>query len=160
MLLTAAYSDKQNYGIKKHYSWLRERGDALARAEKSYLATIVNKNEVHWVVLIIDFKNHHILYRDPLGGAMPSSMQQVIDWWVGYHSQSETPLLQTMLPISFQTDSFSCSVLFWDALQSFLIEERPSLIDAKDTPNECLQIFLCLTASLIYKKVSLQVYDQ
>jgi hypothetical protein len=155
LLLSAAYSDRQDYGAKKHYSWLRERGDALARGEKSYLATIANKNDVHWVALVINFKDHQVFYGDPLGETMPLSMQRVIEWWVGYHTQSASPLLHGTLPICSQADSFSCGVLSWDALRSFLIMEKPCLINPDDALDERLRIFLRLTGPLIYEKVSL-----
>lgn len=56
LLLKAAMTDQQNYPIKRHYQWLRERGRALANGENTHLATIVNVEGNHWVVVIINLQ--------------------------------------------------------------------------------------------------------
>ena len=47
LLLNAAMADQQNYLTKKHYQWLREKGEALANGENTHLATIINIGNNH-----------------------------------------------------------------------------------------------------------------
>jgi hypothetical protein len=49
-----------------------------------------------------------------------------------------------LLPVSKQSDSFSCGVLSWDALRSFLLKNKPALTDPMHVHNERIRIFLRL----------------
>lgn len=52
-----------------------------------------------------------------------------------------------LLPVSKQSDSFSCGVLSWDALRSFLLKNKPVLINPMIPMNvyiERIKIFLRL----------------
>lgn len=48
------------------------------------------------------------------------------------------------LPVSRQSDVFSCGVLCWDGLHLFLLKSKPVLISPKKALDECIRIFLCL----------------
>ena len=47
---------------------------------------MVNKTNVHWVALIIDFNKSQILYGDSIGRSIDKQTRQVLDWWVSYHT--------------------------------------------------------------------------
>jgi hypothetical protein len=153
LLLKATNSDQQFYPTKKHYKWLRDKGEALKKGEYTHLATIVNINEVHWVAVIIDTQNRQILYGDPLRNTIPNDLKRVLDWWLGYHMENAHFPYQ-LLPVSKQSDSFSCGVLSYDALRSFLLKNKLELIDPIHVHNERIRIFLRLIKAFNQAEVS------
>lgn len=110
LLLKAAMADQQNYPKNKHYEWLREKGEALANGEKTHLATIVNIDGSHWVSVVINSKNKQIYYGDSFQRTIPNDLKKVFNWWLGYH-MSNTPFSYEPLPVSTQSDTFSCGIL-------------------------------------------------
>ena len=106
LLLKAAKADQQNYPIKKHYQWLREKGKALAGGQKTHLATIVNIDDSHWVAVIINSQNKQIYFGDSFRRTIPNDLKQVFNWWLGYH-MSCAPFSYQPLPVSTQSDTYS-----------------------------------------------------
>jgi hypothetical protein len=142
LLLTAAWADRKNYASDRHYAWLRKRGKDLATGRKSLLATIINKNGNHWVGMAIDFKTGRTFYGDPMEDPISTDLQQVINWWIGYHTGSS--FAHDILPISHQLDTHSCGVLIWDSLRCFLLKTKPQLMEANRMDDARLEIFLRL----------------
>jgi hypothetical protein len=153
LMLTAAYNDRENYN-DGHYRWLRQRGEDLAAGRMSCLATIVNLNNNHWVALIIDYQKRLTLYGDPMESPISSNLQQVVDWWTGYHAQCS--FTYRTLRVSSQSDSYSCGVLSWDSLRRHLLREESGLPDECRMDDVRLQIFLRLTGSYRSTQVSTQ----
>ena len=143
LLLKAAKADQQNYPIKKHYQWLRERGEALANGDKTHLATIVNIEGSHWVAVIIDSQKKQIHYGDSFRHTIPNDLKQVFNWWLGYHI-GNAPFSYQPLPVVTQSDTFSCGILCWDGLRSFLLKSKPGLINPMQALDERIRIFLRL----------------
>ena len=143
LLLKAVKADQQNYPIKKHYQWLREKGEALAGGQKTHLATIVNIDDSHWVAVIINSQNKQIYFGDSFRRTIPNDLKQVFNWWLGYH-MSCAPFSYQPLPVSTQSDTYSCGILCWDGLRSFLLKSKPELIDPTQALDEHIQIFLHL----------------
>jgi hypothetical protein len=143
LLLKAAKADQQNYPNKKHYQWLREKGKALANGQKTHLVTIINIDSSHWVAVIINSQNKQIYFGDSFRRTIPSDLKQVLNWWLGYH-MNNTPFSYQSLPVSTQSDTFSCGILCWDGLCSFLLKSKPGLIDPTQALDERIQIFLRL----------------
>jgi hypothetical protein len=142
LLLAAAHADRQNYASDRHYAWLRMRGEDLATGRKSSLATIVNQNGNHWVGTAIDFKTGCTFYGDSIGNPISTNLQEVIVWWIGYHTGSS--FSHHNLPISHQLDTHSCGILIWDSLRCFLLKTKPRLMDANRVDDSRLEIFLRL----------------
>lgn len=129
LMLTAAYNNHENYKSDGHYRWLRQRSEDLTAGRMSCLATIVNQNNNHWVALIIDYQKKLTLYGDPMESPISSNIQQVVDWWTGYHAHCS--FMYCTLRVSSQSDSYSCGVLSWDSLRCHLLREESGL------PNKC-----------------------
>ena len=152
LLLTAAYEDRGNYTSNQHYAWLRKRGEDLATGQKSSLVTIVNQNSNHWIGTIIDFKARRTLYGDSMKVPISTNLQQVPDWWTGYHTHFS--FTYHNLPISRQLDSVSCGVLAWDSLRCYLLKTKPPLIDATQMHDARFEIFLHLVRSYCSNQVN------
>src|SRR6266545_5957282 len=56
LLLGNAFNECDNYTLDHNFEWLQRKGRELAAEQKHYLATIVNINDVHWAVLVINFE--------------------------------------------------------------------------------------------------------
>ena len=140
LLLKATKADQQNYPMERHYQWLREKGEALANGENTHLATIINIYGNHWVAVIINSQNKQIHFGDSFGHTVPNDLKQVFNWWLGYHMNGTNFSYQT-LPVSKQSDTFSCGVLCWDGLRSFLLRRKPRLINARQALDERIRIF-------------------
>ena len=70
-LLTVASCNQQDYNSSKAYEWIRTWGRDLASGQNHYLATIINQDNVHWTVLLLDFKTGTILFGDSYRNSMP-----------------------------------------------------------------------------------------
>ena len=79
----------------------------------------------HWCALIIDINQRTLHYGDPMGSPPPAELVDVMTWWLG-QSFSDVFTFQD-LPITRQTDSFSCSILTINALFHYFIPSIPLL---------------------------------
>ena len=143
LLLKAANADQQNYPTKKHYQWLREKGEALANGEKTHLATIVNIDGSHWAAVVVNSQNKQIYFGDSFQHNMPNDLKQIFNWWLGYHMGS-APFSYQSLPVPTQSDTFSCGILCWDGLRSFLLKSTPGPIGPTQAIDERIRVFLRL----------------
>ena len=126
-LLSDAYKDGDNaYLTKQHYTWLRHLGHACETGLVTKIPMIANTgNNQHWVAIIIDFADKVVWYGDSMDAVSPPKhLRNVLDWWI----QKSLPTMNTMfpyqkMPITEQEDTYSCGLLAWNALSSFLLED-------------------------------------
>jgi hypothetical protein len=108
-ILTTAFRERTWYTSEQSFRWVRECGQQLTAGEKIHLATIVNKSNVHWVALIIDFTHGQILYGDLAGQPIDKKITDILGWWTSYHTGgSKFPV--NGLDITIQHDSYSCGM--------------------------------------------------
>jgi hypothetical protein len=109
----------------------------------------------HWCALVIDAKQHTLHYGDPMGSAPPPELLAVMNWWLGLSFMEEFSF--QMLPITRQTDSFSCSILTINALAHYFFPSIPLLSTG---PGPLLLLaridMLIKTIDLLKKRVSKQ----
>jgi hypothetical protein len=79
----------------------------------------------HWCALVIDAKQRTLHYGDPMGSPPPPELLAVMNWWLGLSFIDEFSF--RMLPITQQTDSFSCSILTINALAHYFFPSTPLL---------------------------------
>ena len=119
---------------------IHKRGTALGRGDHRYLATIANCFGCHWVAIVIDFHTHTIWHGNSLGWAIDPDMLTLLEWWTTEYSISKFTV--NHLPITHQSDTFSCGLLAWNALANFFLPERFPLIAVEKVAAERLQLFL------------------
>jgi hypothetical protein len=73
----------------------------------------------HWCSFVIDTNERTIHYGDSLGAAPPPELLDVLNWWLGL--SFPTPFSLIDLPITQQTDSFSCAVFAVNALSHYFL---------------------------------------
>ena len=122
-IFTAYNLRKKNvYAMDQAYAWIRMIGDELVQKDSTlitavYLGTITNAK--HWVPLIISDGGATINYGDSLGEPIPSKLYSAYTWWLQQHNPAITSSLAT-LPVTDQTDSYSCGILMVNSLQHFV----------------------------------------
>ena len=141
-ILTAAYHERMEYTSERSFRWVRECGQQLAVGEKTHLATIVNKGNVHWVALIINFVHGQILYGNSAGQPIDKKITNILEWWTSYHTGSK--FLVAGLDITIQCDSYSCGMFAWDALQYKLSDHSTKRLQPTHASVDHLQMFLQL----------------
>jgi hypothetical protein len=153
-LLAAAYNDQERYSTERSYGWIRDRGNQLANGSKTYLATIINQNNIHWVALLIDFDEKVIRYGDSTGHPIEQGLKTIFAWWTFYHTGVHFSC--SSLVIGIQRDSYSCGMLAWDALRYQLAGPSPSVtrMDPLQPSDERLKMFLRLVKHYNTKEVS------
>ena len=151
--LTAAYHERTQYTSARSFRWVREHGQQLAAGQKTHLATIVNKSNVHWVALIIDFARGQILYGDSAGQPIDKEITDVLGWWTSYHTGgSKFPVAG--LDITIQHDSYSCGMFAWDALRYELSNHSTERLHPAHASVDRLQMFLRLVRHYHNQSVS------
>ena len=121
-------------------AWIRRKSQDFATGVYDVFATIVNINSNHWVPIVVDFRASKILYGDSMGGVIDEKIEEILTWWT-YHHTGVT-FTKTYLPITRQRDGFSCGLLAWNALATYLLPHIHSLFNALDMAKERLKIFL------------------
>jgi hypothetical protein len=79
----------------------------------------------HWCALVIDVKQHTLHYGDPMGSPPPPELVGVMNWWLGLSFMKNFSF--QVLPITQQTDTFSCSILTINALAHYFFPSAPLL---------------------------------
>ena len=121
---------KKVYAIDQTYAWIRMIGDELVQKGSTlitavYLGTITNAK--HWVPLIISDGGATINYGDSLSEPIPSKLYDAYTWWLQQHNPAITSSLAT-LPVTDQTDSYSCGILMMNSLQHFVNPTKYPLV--------------------------------
>jgi hypothetical protein len=88
---------------------------------------------------VINFKLGTVFYGDSLGKGISIELQKILDWWIYLHTGQR--FSYEWLPITFQRDGYSCGLLAWDALVSFLLK-RDALITATKVGGAHLGVLL------------------
>ncbi|EIW56100.1 uncharacterized protein TRAVEDRAFT_128663 [Trametes versicolor FP-101664 SS1] len=129
------------YKTEHYFARAQGVGDSLAKGVRERVGLIVNLDGSHWIAVVVDFAASVILYGDSLRGRVPDATTlQTLRWWIGEHSDVEFKL--NMLDITYQTNTFSCGLLSWNALaHNFLPVVYPltSAADALDGRLHVLQ---------------------
>ncbi len=74
LLLKSAFGHQSEYHSSPAFEWLRRRGEDLASGPKKFLVTIVNKENIHWTAVVLDFESEDILYGDSYNNPMPTNL--------------------------------------------------------------------------------------
>ncbi|KAI0071324.1 hypothetical protein K474DRAFT_1607112 [Panus rudis PR-1116 ss-1] len=125
-------------GGNKQYAWLRRVGETFASGKRSFLGTVVNVFNSHWVCLAVDFANTTILYGDSFGHEMGDTLKETMMWWTYHHTKKQFRLHP--LPITPQKDSYNCGVLAWNALAHLVLPDRYHLLESREVASERLRI--------------------
>ena len=80
----------------------------------------------HWCSFVIDINKHTIHYGDSLGTAPPPELLEVLNWWLGL--SFPTPFSLIDLPVTQQTDTFSCGVFAVNALSHYFLPSMSPLL--------------------------------
>ncbi|KAJ7789737.1 hypothetical protein B0H14DRAFT_3502624 [Mycena olivaceomarginata] len=113
----------ETYKSSQSFRWIRDVADDLVRNEAALISTAhlgqIN-NEPHWIGFVFDFSHPTavIHYGDSFGEPMPASLLAACRWWIAQHSEAQLVLKD--LPISTQSDGFSCGMLVDNSLQHFV----------------------------------------
>ncbi|KAF8062527.1 hypothetical protein FPV67DRAFT_1452345 [Lyophyllum atratum] len=118
-------AEKDTYHTNNNVRWIRELGDAIT-CKHATLITTANlepvtdgKNE-HWVVIVVEGRTSVLHYGDGFRKDIPDKLREAYQWWMKQHG---TALSVKELPISQQTDGFSCRILADNAEGHFVPEE-------------------------------------
>jgi Ulp1 protease family, C-terminal catalytic domain len=152
------------YQTARAYAWLFALGNQLA-ANEQMLLTIAHLGNTldpenrsnggpgnqHWVSLVVDVKSHSILYGDSLNQPMPKKFYDAFTWWMAQHAPRHSFLLKT-LPITQQSDSFSCGPLAFHSLKQH-VNVTAHLTSGKelDIVNNRLNLFASLAKHISQK---------
>jgi Ulp1 family protease len=139
------YQDIPKYKTSNSFEWLRNLGEETAQNPKTYLATITNVNDSHWVAVVIDFRKKCIRYGDSMPTTLQPGVYSEVDnalmWWTKYHTSKTFKAV--LLPTTVQQDSHSCGLLAWNAIGHFLFPFRYyRLMDASNMNDERLEMLL------------------
>jgi len=104
---------------------------------RTTLCGIFNVDNSHWVTVIVDTKEHCILYGDSLGG-WNCEVLDALQWWIEFHVHGKFKHRQLM--IGQQTDGMSCA-LFAVNVVHFVSPSCP-LISQADVVTQRLQWFI------------------
>jgi Ulp1 protease family, C-terminal catalytic domain len=102
----------------------------------------MNCQNVHWVAIVIDFPALTIWHGDSLGWRLDLEHKKLLDWWFSEYSVNK--FMYHDMPITRQSDSFSCGILAWNALSHFFLPEQHPLMHPSNVAAERLQVLLCV----------------
>ncbi|KAF8196183.1 hypothetical protein BJ912DRAFT_1056612 [Pholiota molesta] len=113
---------KDGFGVRKNIWGI---GEELASGRRKVVAGVSNVNNNHWVGIVIDVADLTVRYGDSLGGAGAVEIMDAVIWWLQFHIPS--PFKRSVLPITQQTDDFSCGVLALNAIRHMALPNTPLL---------------------------------
>lgn len=145
------------YATEQAYAWIRTIGNELVQKRSTlitavYLGTITGAK--HWVPLVISNGGATISYGDSLGEPIPPKLRNAYTWWLQQHSPTITSSLTT-LPVTDQTDTFSCGILMMNSLRHFVNPTKYPLVGGLKAGivSERLKAFNSIS-NHIFKRVS------
>ncbi|TFK81825.1 hypothetical protein K466DRAFT_437998, partial [Polyporus arcularius HHB13444] len=130
--LAAGFQNRERRAYKDDRTLARPRGvgTALQQGERREVGFLINVSSNHWVAMVVDFERQKVLYGDSLGSAAPvAEIVDVLTWWIAQHSS--VPFTWCELPITHQTDGFSCGILSWNALAHYFLPDLYKLSGAR-----------------------------
>jgi hypothetical protein len=150
-MLRKGYEEQEQYMTHTSYRWLRALGQAFGTGTREQLAFIGLVGGNHWIAVVIDFKEGTVYYGDSLGEGINSSLRAILDWWIHLHTNGQFD--HRNLPITLQQDGYSCGILAWLALVTFLLRGKYLLVDASRVAEERLKVLVRVVEKHQGKKV-------
>ena len=141
-LLRKGYQDQDEFMTHTSYWWLRQQGQAFGTGAGEQLAFVGLVGGNHWVAVVIDFKEGTVYYGDSLGERISSALREILDWWIHLHTNGQ--FNHNNLPITLQQDGYSCGLLAWLSLVTFLLRGKYPLVDASKVAEEHLKVLICV----------------
>jgi hypothetical protein len=135
--LATAFSWRRNRACK---GYLHSTGQSLATGDTMHLATIMNCQNVHWVMIMIDFPALTIWHGNSLGWRLDLEHKKLLDWWLSEYTINKFTYCN--MPITCQSDSFLCGILAWNALLYFFLLEQHPLMHPSNVVAERLWVLL------------------
>jgi hypothetical protein len=114
-------------------------GEELANGIWSTVIGIVNINDNHWIVVVIDATWLTIRYRDSLGGKN-TEVKAAIAWWISIHIPYQ--FSEVDLPTTRQQDNHSCLIFAINAAGHFILPEQIPLLQPEDAAEERISMFV------------------
>ncbi|KAF4612920.1 hypothetical protein D9613_010721 [Agrocybe pediades] len=148
--LTAAYQSPETYPTDPRKAWIRKKGHDL-QSNSGILATLANINGNHWVAVVLDFRSAEIHYGDSMGGSIRKKLEDMLMWWTYQHTGRH--FTTSYLPISRQKDGYSCGILSWSALATYVLPTQYTLMKTDQLTMERLKMFLVVTKHHISESV-------
>ncbi|XP_061172143.1 uncharacterized protein LOC133181613 [Saccostrea echinata] len=115
-----------------------EVSDVLNENKGKVLLAIVNRREIHWILLVIDQRNKSLLIIDPMGETK-TTCQLIFKLWINYLTQrghdAEGWKIDT-IHHSKQQDSVSCGVYCMKFAEGIVLNTSLHLTTQKDTVQE------------------------
>ena len=167
-LLASYRFGREPYPTEPSTLFLRNIADSLKSGNESVACTAVavrltqngailpegqQSPSNHWCALLIDVKRRTLHYGDPMGSPPPPELIGVTNWWLGLSFMEE--FSYQALPITRQTDSFSCSIFTINALAHYFFPSIPLLLDGPQLLFARIDM-LVKTVDLLKKCVSKQ----
>ena len=100
---------------------------------------IVNFNDTHWIVVVVDTVSSTIWVGDSLGEAN-TGVWAAVAWWINAHIPHK--FLQESLPMTHQQDNHSCLIFAANAAGHFILPAQIPLLWAEDGVKERISTFL------------------
>ena len=155
-LLTIYRYDAMSYLEVQSTSHIRKLGEALANATytKTAMSVSVRIEEGqtalptaaepgnHWVTVILDVETSSILYGDSYRLPPPTELCDMLLWWLSHH-QAET-FHWADLPITSQSNNFSCPILSANSMAHALLPPVFSLIPEENCISACIDMLILI----------------
>lgn len=116
-----------------------EVADVLNENKGKVLLAIVNRREIHWILLVIDEQNKSLLIIDPMG-ENKTTCQLIFKLWINYLTQREHDAKGWKIDTihhSKQQDSVSCGVYCMKFAEAVVLKTSLHL------PNDTVQEMRC-----------------
>lgn len=126
------------YASSKNGRFFRDLGEELASGKKKRVGGIANIDNSHWVAFVLDFETSELLYGDSLGGQPHMDVVAMLLWWANQHTGRQ--FMVNALPITYQSDHYSCGIMAYNSLGHALSPRTFPLISAQKALNERLNI--------------------
>jgi hypothetical protein len=84
--LKLAYKSCERYATDSRFQWVHVTGETLAGGMRQELEFIANIDDNHQVAVVLDFKNHLILYGDSMGNLPSEKLLDALKWWTHLHT--------------------------------------------------------------------------
>lgn len=157
--LIGAYAtrDSDKYQTEKEFAWLRDLGNDIV-TNNALLVTIAHlashNRGPHWTPLAIDLRNEvskALCYGDSFGEPIPEHLQAVYTWWIEQHTISDTfiPLPLANIPITKQSDSFSCGMLAENAVGNLVSPNTHPLMKPSELVEGRIKMFIKLAEHVL-----------
>jgi len=138
--IKSGYGAPESYTTNTSFRLYHHIGNSLKTGRQGQCGFLINLDQNHWVVVVLDFRTREIWYGDSLGQQIPETVKKVLAWWTYYHSGKQ--FTHQPLPVTIQKDSFSCCLLAWNALAVFFLGRKEKLLDTGNVAEGQLNVLL------------------